>query len=223
MIRCILAALALAVSLPASAHLTARERAALIRLDDAVHQLLEDGGTNPGPEDPVIPKPRPVPTPEPQDPETAEWRCYLDRYEDLRINQLDRKKKLPYTETWAVRHWEHPVWGGKAQGRIWGCIDEPEVPPDAVGQRRFHHYNASAWKDRGVAVILCPGDRATKATIGGEGLVRHGNLDKGREAWADYNTRGLIGELVLVIDGVAYRAPITDRGGVTKGDCWSRG
>ncbi len=135
-----------------------------------------------------------------------DWQIYLDRYDDVRAAG-------PYTEDWARRHFEN--WG-RDEGRTWGRVDRVE-------RKRFHHYNASAWHDRGVAVILCPGESAQSARIGGRRLKKHGNKDKGREVWADYHRRGLTGTLELVIGGVAYTAEITDASGMTEGDCWSRG
>ncbi len=132
-----------------------------------------------------------------------DWQIYLDRYDDVR-------SAGSYTEQWAQRHYQE--WG-RDEGRVWGEIE-------STSHRRFHHYNASAWHDRGVAVILCPGDRAESASIGGHRLHRHGNLDKGREVWADYHRRGLVGVLELVIGGVSHSTEITDAGGMTRGDCW---
>ncbi len=132
-----------------------------------------------------------------------DWQLYLDRYDDVR-------SAGSYSEQWAWRHYQE--WG-REEGRVWGAIESTQ-------RRRFHHYNASAWHDRGVAVILCPGDRAESASIGGHRLHRHGNLDKGREVWADYHRRGLVGVLELVIGGVSHSTEITDAEGMTRGDCW---
>lgn len=93
----------------------------------------------------------------------------------------------------------------------------PEATPSA---KRFHHYNASAWHDRGVACILCPGDHADWVSIGNTQLRKHGNQDKGRDVWADYDKRGLTGTLKISINGQVYSTVITDSNGMTKGDCW---
>ena len=161
----------------------------------------------------------PAPTPPVQPPAVdTDGLCYLNRYDD--VMALARKLKaarewpLDVTAAWHFKHW------GKAEGRRWGCA--AEAP--AASRERFHHYNASAWEDRGVAAVLCPGDHAESVSIGGKALRRHGNLDKGREVWADYRTRGLTGTLRIVIDGTAYESEITDGHGMTQGDCWgSRG
>ena len=157
--------------------------------------------------------PAPEPTPEPEDPveppekpSKADWECYLDRYEDV-------AKNGPRAAAWAIKHYQN--WG-KNEGRVWGCVEDAPVN----GSKRFHHYNASAWHDRGVACILCPGDHADWVRIGNTELRKHGNQDKGRDVWADYTKRGLTGTLQISIDGVVYSTVITDDGGMTRGDCW---
>ena len=154
--------------------------------------------------DPVDP---PDPVEPPEKPSKADWECYLDRYADV-------AKNGPRTSAWAERHYRE--WG-KKEGRVWGCVEEPDIKPD---QKRFHHYNPRAWDERGVAVILCPGDKADSARIGNTFLKRHGNLDKGREVWAKYDTPGLIGTLEIVIGGKTYRTTISDDKEMTEGDCW---
>ena len=69
-------------------------------------------------------------------------------------------------------------------------------------------------------MILCPGDSAEMVSIDGRWLNRHGNPDKGREVWADYNHSGLTGELSIYMNGREYKSIITKSSGMTQGDCW---
>ena len=143
----------------------------------------------------------------------SDAQCYLARYQDVSTlaDRLEASRGWPreVTAAWHFKHW------GQAEGRTWECSGDAPPGPG----RRFHHYNASAWDDRGVAVILCPGDKASSASIGGKAMQRHGNLDKGREVWALYRDHDLRGTLKLVIDGISFETEITD-GGMTRGDCW---
>ncbi len=107
-------------------------------------------------------------------------------------------------------------------GETLPATDSAVVSSAAVGgSMRFHHYNAAAWDGGGVAVVLCPGESATAASIDGRDLVRHGGLDEGREVWTDYDSPGLTGELRLTIGGSVFTSSIVDGDGMTEGDCWS--
>lgn len=202
----------LAWASPAQAdHLTAEQDDALetiqtlaVELSSNVARFRELHGA-PTP----VPDPQPDPEPDDPDPVRADWQCYLDNNPDVaRVG-----KNMPSLEAWANDHYNR--WG-KKEGRSWGC-NTPAGPGSP--RLRFSHYNASAWHDRGVALILCRGDRASRVRIDGKSLSEHGGLDKGRYVYADYRTRGLTGLLEFVIDGDSYQVQITDRG-VTHGECW---
>ncbi len=52
----------------------------------------------------------------------------------------------------------------------------------------FHHWNPVAWDGRGVALVMCPSTNGMDACeLNGQPLERHGNRDKGRDVWTDYD------------------------------------
>ena len=72
----------------------------------------------------VVPGMDPVPTPQPPDSgppsdTKPDWKCYLDRYKDLRVRPDG--KNFPYSKAWADRHYKD---FGKREGRIFGCSQE---------------------------------------------------------------------------------------------------
>ena len=103
---------------------------------------------------------------------TEDWEWYLKNYADVAAGGL--------TKQWAEKHYNN--WG-KREGRTWGKMEE------GTGDLYYSHWNSSAWHDEGVALILGPGEHLKWVKINGVPLTKHGNGDKGREAWAIYNSR----------------------------------
>ena len=162
----------------------------------------------------VIIKPLPIdPTPVPE-PIKPDWQCYLDRYDDVRGAGR-------YTQGWALRHWQHPGWGGRKQGRKWGCEAVSEPSGDVLRANRWHHVNHASGSGFGTAVSLCNGDEAERVELAGESWVKHGRLDKGREIWFTPSRKtGLEGELRITLDdGTVIESDIRGSSGMTEGDC----
>lgn len=103
---------------------------------------------------------------------TEDWEWYLKNYPDVAAGGL--------TKQWAEKHYNN--WGQR-EGRTWGKMEQ------GSGKLYYSHWNYSAWHDEGVALILGPGEHLKWLKINGVPLVKHGNGDKGREAWAIYNSR----------------------------------
>ena len=60
---------------------------------------------------------------------------------------------------------------------------------------RGHHYNPSAWNDKGLAVVMRENvsHSACKIVLDigkSRGLIKHGSLSKNREVFSLYNTLG---------------------------------
>jgi MYXO-CTERM domain-containing protein len=92
----------------------------------------------------------------------------------------------------------------------------------------FDHYNHSAWSDRGLAMVLCRNspvmDSCEMRRRGGErvnGLTLHGSLDRGRQAFADYNTRG--SAFPYPIDIVCTNGAVTQTYQLANGNRWADG
>ena len=69
----------------------------------------------------------------------------------------------------------------------------------------IHHTNPNAMSAFGSAIVLNPGVYAQSVTWGGQRLVKHGSLDKGREVWYVPNRqRGHSGGITIVSNGQTY-------------------
>ena len=74
------------------------------------------------------------------------------------------------------------------------------------GANQFiHHTNPNAMSAFGSAIVLNPGVNATAVTWGGQNLVLHGSLDKGRQVWHVPNRqRGQSGAITVTTGGQTY-------------------
>lgn len=167
-------------------------------------------GTEPLPTPPV-----PVPPGPPSDTK-PDWQCYLDRYEHVRVHKATGKK-MPYTEAWAKRHWEGEPgrWGGKHEGLVWGCIDEPAPSPRKPWA---HSHRGGSF---GTSVNLCEQYSAESVSLNGTAWRFH-RRDNGREVWYDPQMRdGLSGLITVVLkNGTVLTAELEPgRGIIRSGDC----
>lgn len=78
---------------------------------------------------------------------------------------------------------------------------------------RYSHYNPSAWKGRGSALVLCSNSPSmSSCSVGGTSLAKHGSLDKGRVVWTVWNSKGLSGRVKCFSGDTKYTATVSGSG-----------
>lgn len=91
-------------------------------------------------------------------------------------------------------------------------VDTTDVT--SAGNLNYDHYNPSAWKGRGSAVVLCSNSPSMIACdIDGHPLPKHGSYDQGRAVWTAFNDKGLSGTLsCTTASGNTYTTTVSGSG-----------
>jgi len=105
-----------------------------------------------------------------------------------------------------------------------GCDNDSD---DGIGgsgstttSQRFDHYNSDAWDGRGVAIVMCRGDRRTDScSINGTPMALHGSQDHGRDVWSIPNTKTISGGTITCKRGGETINFKVNGGGMTWGSC----